>query len=113
MIRFTRHAVTMLSRVYAEAPDDSTGLRIEVSRTCHGMQYGMHFVSRPEGDDEVIRAGAVPVVLSPTAMFLLVGAIVDFDDGAHGGGFTFANPNAASKCGGCAVATQCAPGAAP
>jgi iron-sulfur cluster assembly protein len=114
MIRFTKEAVAMLGRVYAEAPDGSAGLRIEVTRGCHGLAYDMHFVAGLEGDDEIVRAGKVPIVLSPTDGFLLVGTIVDFENGEHGGGFTFANPNTHSgACGGCAVATSCGPGGTP
>lgn len=112
MIRFTDEAVTVLGRVHAGAPESSVGIRIQVRRGCRGLEYGMAHAVCLEADDEVIKAGSVPVILDPISQFLLMGTIVGFEERPEGGGFVFANPNTVpGSCGGCGVSGQCGPGA--
>jgi iron-sulfur cluster assembly protein len=107
MIRFTDEAVRQMEFLYRGAPEDAVGLRINVSRGCYGLNYRMAFENTRAGDDEMLQAGRVPILLDPMSQFLLLGTTVGFTDGPDGGGFTFENPNAVGACGGCPTAGRC------
>jgi iron-sulfur cluster assembly accessory protein len=49
-------------------------------------------------DDAVVECGGVKVFVDPDSQPLLTGLRVDFVESLEGSGFSFDNPNAASKC---------------
>src|SRR5271170_7173811 len=65
---------------------------------CSGMQYGMVFDEKREGDLVSERDG-VHVLVDPISANYLRGMEVDFSDSLTGGGFKISNPNAKQSCG--------------
>jgi len=65
---------------------------------CSGMQYGMTFDEKRDGDLVSDNAGVLVVVDGISAEFLR-GTVVDYSDALTGGGFKIQNPNAKESCG--------------
>ena len=65
---------------------------------CSGMQYGMIFDEKRDGDVASEQAGVTVLVDAISAQYLR-GTVVDFSDELTGGGFKITNPNAKESCG--------------
>lgn len=65
---------------------------------CSGMQYGMVFDEKRDGD-LVSEQHGVTVLVDPISADYLRGTVVDFSDAMTGGGFKITNPNAKQSCG--------------
>ena len=65
---------------------------------CSGMQYGMVFDEKREGDLASEQHG-VQVLVDPISAEYLRGTVVDFSDALTAGGFKITNPNAKESCG--------------
>jgi iron-sulfur cluster assembly accessory protein len=65
---------------------------------CSGMQYGMVFDEKRDGDFASEQHGVMVLVDSISAQYLR-GTVVDFSDALTGGGFKISNPNARESCG--------------
>jgi iron-sulfur cluster assembly accessory protein len=65
---------------------------------CSGMQYGMVFDEKRDGDLASEQHG-VPVLVDPISAQYLRGTVVDFSDALTAGGFKITNPNAKESCG--------------
>jgi iron-sulfur cluster assembly accessory protein len=80
---------------------ENTGkkFRVYVERGgCSGMQYGMVFDEKRDGDLASEQHG-VEVLVDPISAQFLRGTVVDFSDALTGGGFKITNPNAKESCG--------------
>jgi len=66
---------------------------------CSGLQYGMAFEENPRDYDTVVKVEDVRLVVDPTSLVYLQGAVIDYVDSIMGGGFRIDNPNAVSQCG--------------
>jgi len=86
----------MLAR---EEGSEGKGLRLFVEAGgCSGLQYGMVFDERRDGD-HVSDFFGVAVHVDAISADYLRGAVVDFSDALTGGGFKISNPNARTACG--------------
>jgi iron-sulfur cluster assembly accessory protein len=65
---------------------------------CSGLQYGMVFDEKRDGD-AVADCHGVSVLIDPFSLNYLRGTVVDFVDSLNGGGFKISNPNARASCG--------------
>jgi len=65
---------------------------------CSGLQYGMSFDVRKDGDTEIESEG-VRLLMDPDSLAHMRGSQIDFDDGLQGKGFEIQNPNAKTTCG--------------
>jgi iron-sulfur cluster assembly accessory protein len=65
---------------------------------CSGMQYGMVFDERRDGDFAGEYYG-VKVVVDAVSAEHMQGTVVDFSDELNGGGFKISNPKARQSCG--------------
>ena len=65
---------------------------------CSGMQYGMVFDEKRDGD-LVAEQNGFSVLVDPISAPYLRGTVVDFSDALVGGGFKISNPNAKQSCG--------------
>ena len=84
--------------VEREIPDHV--LRVFVSGGgCSGLQYGMAFEEKPRDFDDVIAGEGFRLVIDPTSLMYMQGAVIDYVDSLMGGGFRIDNPNAVSTCG--------------
>src|SRR5476651_2431410 len=80
---------------------DNTGkhFRVYVEQGgCSGMQYGMVFDEKRDGDLSAEQHG-VEVLVDPISANYLRGTVVDFSDALTAGGFKITNPNAKESCG--------------
>jgi iron-sulfur cluster assembly protein len=59
----------------------------------------MAFEPQPKDYDAVVEVNGVRLVVDPTSLLYLRGAVIDFVDSLMGGGFRIENPNAVSSCG--------------
>lgn len=74
-------------------------LRIFVEQGgCSGMQYGMVFDEKRDGDLVADQHGVTVLVDAFSAQYLR-GTVVDFSAALTGGGFKISNPNAKQSCG--------------
>jgi iron-sulfur cluster assembly accessory protein len=65
---------------------------------CSGMQYGMTFDEKRDGD-LISETSGVNVLVDAISADFLRGMVVDFSDALSGGGFKISNPNAKESCG--------------
>ncbi len=65
---------------------------------CSGMQYGMTFDEKRDGD-LVSETAGVNVLVDAISADFLRGMVVDFSEALSGGGFKISNPNAKESCG--------------
>ena len=65
---------------------------------CSGMQYGMVFDEKRDGDLSAEENG-VTILVDPISANYLRGTVVDFSEELVGGGFKISNPNAKQSCG--------------
>src|ERR1043166_1219399 len=65
---------------------------------CSGMQFGLVFDEKRDGDLTTGQDGVSVLVDSFSAKYIQ-GAVVEFSDALSGGGFKISNPNARQSCG--------------
>ena len=99
VISLTPNAVEEVKSLLALPENAGKHMRYYVEQGgCSGMQYGMVFDEKREGDLVSEQAG-VNVLADPISVSYLRGMVVDFNDSLSGGGFKIFNPNAKQSCG--------------
>jgi len=99
MISLTDSAINAVRTAMTGAQGEVQGLRIMVQAGgCAGLKYSMGLVRDPAPDDTVVEAGDVRLFVDAASQPHLQGTTVDFVVGLENSGFTFNNPNAATKC---------------
>jgi iron-sulfur cluster assembly protein len=99
MILLTAEAASAVKNAMSRAGKTEAGLRIMIEAGgCAGHKYLIGLDAEPRSDDAVVESGGVKVFIDPDSQSLLTGLRVDFVESLEGSGFTFDNPNAASKC---------------
>jgi iron-sulfur cluster assembly protein len=99
-VSVTPNAVGIIRDLLVQREIPNHALRVFVSGGgCSGMQYGMAFEETPKDFDKVIEVDGVRLIVDPTSMMYLEGAVIDYVDSLMGGGFRIENPNAVSSCG--------------
>jgi iron-sulfur cluster assembly protein len=92
-------AAEMKSMLAKETGPAGRGLRVYVEQGgCSGLQYGMVFDEKRDGDSAVEQHGVTVLVDAFSAGYLR-GCRIDFSDALTGGGFKMDNPNARGGCG--------------
>ena len=102
----TETILTLTPRAAAEVKDILTkpenagkNFRVYVEQGgCSGMQYGMVFDEKRDGDFASEQLDVTVLVDAISAQYLR-GTVVDFSDELSGGGFKITNPNAKESCG--------------
>ena len=98
-ITLTAAAVEQVKALQAQPDHAGKFLRVYVEQGgCSGMQYGMTFDERRDGD-LVSGSGTMMVLVDAFSAKYLEGTQVDFSDELTGGGFKIINPNAKQSCG--------------
>src|SRR5262245_23112226 len=94
LLRLTPRAMEEV-RHLCEQPDNAGKfLRVYVEQGgCSGMQYGLTFDEKRDGDVISEQDGLATLVDAFSAKYLR-GTVVDFSDALTGGGFKISNPNA-------------------
>lgn len=98
-ITLTENAVTEVRSLLTKPENAGKHLRLYIEEGgCSGMQYGMVFDEKRDGD-LISENGGVAVLIDPISANYLRGTIVDFSDSLTAGGFKISNPNAKQSCG--------------
>ncbi len=99
MINLTENAARQIQLLREQHGADGRRLRIFVEAGgCSGFEYGMTF-AEPKPDDVTLTSQDVEFNVDASSLAYLEGVTIHFDDGLHGKGFEFRNPNASSTCG--------------
>jgi iron-sulfur cluster assembly protein len=100
IIHLTENAANEVRAILAKEENGaSKGLRVFIeSGGCSGLQYGMVFDEKRDGDFSMQFHG-VPVWVDNVSAEYLKGCVVDYSDSLTGGGFKISNPRAKSSCG--------------
>src|SRR6267142_5649175 len=98
-VSLTENAVVEVKSLLAKTENAGKHLRLYVEQGgCSGMQYGMIFDEKRDGDIAAEQNGVL-VLVDPISSQYLRGTVVDFNDALTGGGFKISNPNAKQSCG--------------
>ena len=99
MITLTESAVKHVGALQREQNAVGKPLRVYVEAGgCSGMEYGMAFDEKKDGD-EVVSQDGVSVVIDPMSANFLKDSVIDYVDSLQGSGFQIKNPNVHSTCG--------------
>src|SRR5258706_9723469 len=100
VISVTESAAGQIKHLLAEnAENTGKHLRVYVEQGgCSGMQYGMVFDEKRDGDVASEQHG-VEVLVDPISAQYLRGTVVDFSDALTAGGFKITNPKPRENCG--------------
>src|ERR1700679_2280741 len=99
VIGLTKRAAEECKSLLALPENAGKNFRVYVEQGgCSGMQYGMVFDEKRDGDLSAEQHG-VEIVVDPISANYLRGTVVDFSDALVGGGFKIPNPNAKQSCG--------------
>jgi iron-sulfur cluster assembly protein len=99
MINVTTEAATAIKAAMQRSGNSEAGLRITVQNGgCAGYKYLIGLDAEPRADDSVVESGGIKLFVDPDSVPLLTGMRLGFVESLEGSGFTFDNPNAASKC---------------
>jgi len=98
-VSLTEPAVVEVKSLLTKPENAGKFFRLYVEQGgCSGMQYGMVFDEKREGD-LVSDGHGVDVLVDPVSANYLKGCRVDFSDSLTAGGFKISNPNAKQSCG--------------
>jgi iron-sulfur cluster assembly accessory protein len=99
VVSLTGDAAAETRSLLARPENAGKTLRIFVEQGgCSGMQYGMVFDEKRDGDLAFEQHGVDVLVDAFSAQYLR-GTVVDFSGALTGGGFKISNPNAKQSCG--------------
>src|SRR5580693_3232989 len=99
IVSLTENAVDEVKSLLTKSENAGKNLRLYIEQGgCSGMQYGMTFDEKRDGD-LVSEKDGVSVLVDPVSADYLRGAVVDFSDSMTAGGFKITNPNAKQSCG--------------
>jgi iron-sulfur cluster assembly accessory protein len=99
VVSLSENAAAEVKSLLAQPENAGKTLRIFVEQGgCSGMQYGMVFDGKRDGDLASEQHGVEVLVDAISAQYLR-GTVVDFSDALTGGGFKISNPNAKQSCG--------------
>lgn len=98
-VNLTQNAIEEIRSLLAKSENAGKNLRLYIEEGgCSGMQYGMTFDEKRDGD-LISEKDGVSVLIDSVSANYLRGAVVDFSDSMTAGGFKITNPNAKQSCG--------------
>lgn len=100
VVRLTENAANQVKTLLSEQRENAGKiLRVYVEQGgCSGLQYGLVFDEKREGD-WMGDSGGVPVLVDSFSANYLQGAVIDYSDALTGGGFKVTIPKARQSCG--------------
>jgi len=99
VVGLTTRAIEECKSLLSSPENAGKSFRIYVEQGgCSGMQYGMVFDEKRDGDLVAEQNGFSVLVDAISAQYLR-GTVVDFSDALVAGGFKISNPNAKQSCG--------------
>jgi iron-sulfur cluster assembly accessory protein len=100
VVSLTEAAAAQIRSMQAGQPENA-GKRLRVyveGGGCSGMQYGMVFDEKRDGD-VVAECFGIAVLVDAVSAGYLQGTVIDYSDALTDGGFKINNPKAKSSCG--------------
>jgi iron-sulfur cluster assembly accessory protein len=98
-VSLTTNAIAEVKALLAKPENAGKNFRVYVEQGgCSGMQYGMVFDEKRDGD-LISEENGIRVLVDPISADYLRGTVVDFSEELVGGGFKISNPNAKESCG--------------
>ena len=99
ILTLTPRAAAEVKSILTKPENAGKNFRVFVEQGgCSGLQYGMVFDEKRDGDFVSEQPGVAVLVDAISAQYLR-GTMVDFSDELTGGGFKIINPNAKESCG--------------
>ena len=99
VVNLTTDAMREIRSLLALPENAGKMMRVYVEEGgCSGMQYGMVFDEKRDGD-LVSEFEDVAVLVDSISAQYIRGTVVDFSDALTGGGFKISNPQAKQSCG--------------
>jgi len=99
LVSLTTAAAAEVKSMLAKPENAAKHLRLYVEKGgCSGLQYGMVFDEKRDGD-QCVQDQGVEVLVDTFSADYLRGTQVDFSEALTGGGFKLVNPNAKQSCG--------------
>jgi iron-sulfur cluster assembly accessory protein len=100
MFTVTTKAVDEIKKLLSEENIPNAFLRVRVvPGGCSGFSYEMGFDDETEDSDQLFEKEGVKVAIDELSLPYLQGAVLDYNDGLNGTGFSINNPNATGSCG--------------
>lgn len=103
VITVSASASARIITMFSGFQDKPIGIRVSINkRGCNGMNYVMKYITdtKTVAKDERIRvADGIYIYIDPSAVFAIVGSVMDWKEDALVSEFTFRNPNAKGVCG--------------
>ena len=100
MFTVTTKAVEEIRKLLSEENIPNAFLRVRVvPGGCSGFSYEMGFDDETEDSDKLFEQEGVKVAIDELSFPYLQGAVLDYQDGLNGTGFSINNPNATGSCG--------------
>ena len=100
MFTVTEKAAHEIKKLLSEENIPNAVLRVRVvPGGCSGFSYEMGFDDETEDSDQLFENGGVKVAIDELSFTYLQGAVLDYQDGLNGTGFSINNPNAKGSCG--------------
>lgn len=88
------------SAIDSQDADKLFGLRVGVRTTgCSGNSYFIQYATEKKPFEEEIEIDGLRVLVEPTAVMFLLGAVMDYKEDRLFSGFVFENPNETGRCG--------------
>ncbi|MFH1770047.1 MAG: iron-sulfur cluster assembly accessory protein [archaeon] len=97
-ITITKIAAEKVKEIMKKDKKQGQHLRISISESCCGAEYGLEFVKEENKDDKVFVVEGVKFLVDKKSFALMKGSKVDFIDNIQGTGFKITNPNEKSGC---------------
>ena len=98
-VAITERAAEKARALAAREGRKTTLLRLRVTAGgCSGFSYKLTFEDEPAGDDRIVEASGMKVLVDPKSEPIVAGSTIEFSDALLGGGFKVANPQAVHEC---------------
>jgi iron-sulfur cluster assembly accessory protein len=100
MVALTENAANEIKRELTFVPGAEISVRVGLEAGgCAGTKYVLTPGATRQPNDLATKHFGVTVLVDPISLTSVEGLEIDFVDALMGGGFKFANPNAARSCG--------------
>jgi iron-sulfur cluster assembly accessory protein len=98
-ISVTDEAAAHVRRIAEREGRSEAVLRLRVTAGgCSGFSYKLSIEDGPQGDDHIVEAHGLRVLIDPRTATIVEGSTLDFNASLLGGGLKVINPRAVHEC---------------